>query len=87
MLVKFAIDPQALLKESNPLPLNFDRLVDRWENYGVLVNTDDIEDSLDSIEFNIRIQLEEIFKDDDPPRRFRFLKDVRFPSELGDLGR
>ena len=76
MLVKFAIDPQALLKESNPLPLNFDRLVDRWENYGVLVNTDDIEDSLDSIEFNIRIQLEEIFKDDDPPRRFRFLKDT-----------
>ena len=72
MLVKFAIDPQALQKESNPQPLHFDRLVDRWENYGVLVNTEELEDGIDSYEFNIRSQLQEILRDDDPPKRFRF---------------
>lgn len=72
MLVKFAIDPQALLKESNPLPTDFESLVEQWENFGVLVNPYQVEDEIDSFEFNIKIQLEEIFKDDDPPRRYRF---------------
>ena len=74
MLVKFAIDPQALL--SDPQPLQFDRLVDRWENYGVLVNTEELEDAIDSYEINIKSRLQEILKDDDPPRRFRFLEDA-----------
>ena len=76
MLVKFAIDPQVLL--SDPQPSQFDRLVDRWENYGVLVNTEELEDVIDSYEFNINVKsrLQEILKDDDPPRRFRFLEDA-----------
>ena len=65
-----------MLKESNPLPIHFDRLLDRWENFGVLVNAYEIEDKLDSIEFSIREQLEEIFKDDQPPLRYRFLEDT-----------
>lgn len=76
MLVKFAVDPQALYKESNPIPIYFDRLLERWENFGVLVNAWEIEDKLDSIEFSIREQLEEIFKDDEPPLRYRFLEDT-----------
>ena len=78
MLVKFAIDPQTLHKEAKPL--QFERLVEKWENLGVLVNADEIEDrldSLDSLDQNIRIQLEKIFKGDNPPspRRYRFLDD------------
>ena len=76
MLVKFAVDPQALHKASNPLPIHFDRLIERWENFGVLVNAWEIEDKLDSIEFSIREQLEEIFKDDEPPLRYRFLEET-----------
>lgn len=76
MLVKFAVDPQALHKESNPLPLQFDRLIERWENFGVLVNAWEVEDKIDSIEFSIREQLEEIFKDDEPPLRYRFIADT-----------
>ena len=71
MLVKFAVDPQALVKESNPLPTDFESLIERWENFGILVNPYQLEDEIDSFEFNIRIQLEEIFKDDQPPRRYR----------------
>lgn len=75
MLVKFAIDPQALVKESNPLPTDFESLIERWENFGILVNPDQLEDEIDSFEFNIRVQLEEIFKDDQTPRRYR-CKDI-----------
>ena len=90
MLVKFAIDPHALQKESNPQPLQFDRLVDRWENYGVLVNIEELDDGIDSFEINIKSRLQEILKDDDPPKRFRFLEDTapqiswETPNKLGD---
>ena len=40
-----------------------------------MVNAFEIEDKLASIEFSIREQLEEIFKDDEPPLRYRFLED------------
>ena len=76
MLVNFAVDPQALLKESNPIPIHFDRLLEKWENFGVLVNAYEIEDKLASLEFSIREQLEEIFKDDEPPLRYRFLENA-----------
>ena len=92
MLVKFAVDPQALMKESYPLPIHFDRLFEKWENFGVLVNAWEIEDKLDSIEFSIREQLEEIFKDDEHPLRYRFIEAV-FPQvswetlDDSDIGR
>ena len=41
-----------------------------------MVNAYEIEDKLESLEFSIREQLEEIFKDDEPPLRYRFIEDT-----------
>ena len=75
MLVKFAIDPQALLKEANPYLIYFDRLIEKWENFGILVNVSEIDDKIDSIDADIREELEVILKDSETPLRFRFLED------------
>ena len=76
MLVKFAIDPQALLKEANPYLIYFDRLIEKWENFGILVNASEIDDKIDCIDADIREELEVILKDDETPLRYRFLEDT-----------
>ncbi len=82
MLVKFAIDPQSLFKfkAQTTLSIQFERLLEKWENYGILVNTDQIEENIDCFEPNIRDQIEEIFEQSDlktSPPRYRLLEGER----------
>lgn len=91
MLVKFAIDPQALHEDSQPHPFEFEDLVEKWENFGILVNSDELQEHIDSFESNIGDQLRKILEESDRFKRCRFIEEtgerVDWSSFLEDDGR
>lgn len=57
MLVKFAIDPQSLMGDADTIINQMEALLNRWEFFGILLNFDEVEDTLATDRYSINLNV------------------------------
>ena len=72
MLVKFAIDPQSLMGDSDTILTPLEDLIDQWEFFGILINFDDVDDALAAaqIDQNVRIAWGNVLMANEPSKAY-----------------